>query len=297
MLEKTGRRWLRVIHIFFIAILTGGLASILVINHLPDIDPTQLFLANLSIYKIFNIVVTLSFFGIVATGIVYSVFTHWGLTKHWWIIGKWTGTLFLFLMVWIWLGPSINGMVALSDIGLNTIEQHNHYKSFQGVIAPVIILALIVVAILISITIFRPWGQRTQRYELRRGLVVGLTGLSVTLGVVFGVMGYYDLESFRSMKISSPDLNSIADGSYQGVAEYAGYEYAVQVKVMNHKISDVVIVKNRESQYAKFAEGVIDRILDKQTPDVDAITGATTTSKSLMKAVEEALEGAQDERR
>ena len=32
MLEKTGRRWLRVIHIVFIASLMGGLASILTIH-------------------------------------------------------------------------------------------------------------------------------------------------------------------------------------------------------------------------------------------------------------------------
>jgi len=292
MLEKTGRRWLRVIHIFFIAILTGGLASILVINHMLDVDTKHLFLGNLSIYQIFNLVVTWSFYGIVATGLVYSVFTHWGLTKHWWIIGKWTGTLTLFILVWVWVGPSINGMVALSDIGLGTEEQLNTYLSYERLLAPIIIIALIIVAVLISITIFRPWGQRTQKYELRRGLVVGLTGLAVLLGIVFGLLGYYDLESYRNMEISSPDLSEIPDGTYEGSAEYAGFEYSVQVLVIKHKISDIAVKKNRDSHYAKFAEGVVDRILQQQTPDVDGITGATTTSKCLMKAVEVALEGA-----
>jgi uncharacterized protein with FMN-binding domain len=33
-------------------------------------------------------------------------------------------------------------------------------------------------------------------------------------------------------------------------------------------------------------------VIEKQSPDVDGITGATTTSKCLMKAIETALEGA-----
>jgi uncharacterized protein with FMN-binding domain len=35
---------------------------------------------------------------------------------------------------------------------------------------------------------------------------------------------------------------------------------------------------------------VIPEIIKKQSPNVDAISGATTTSKALMKAVEKSLE-------
>lgn len=292
MLEKTARRWLRVIHIIFIAGLTGGLASILFINFLTDLDVSQLFVANFSIYQIFNTVVTFSFYGVVATGIVYSVFTHWGLTKHWWIIGKWTGTVALFLLVWIWLGPSINGMVALTDVGLNTPEQVEFYNQYSRGLVPSILLALLIISILVSITIFRPWGQRKQKYELRRSLIVGLTALGVILGVTLGVLGYCDLESYRNMDISSPDLSRIPDGDYLGSVNYAGFDYSVQVLVREKQIADIDVKQNRDSPYALFAEGVLPRILEKQTPNVDGITGATTTSKCLMKAVEVALEGA-----
>ncbi|MCF7807334.1 MAG: FMN-binding protein [Candidatus Marinimicrobia bacterium] len=294
MLEKTGRRWLRVIHIFFIASLTGGLASILTINLIGNLDPRELYIANYSIYALFNRVVTYSFFGVVATGIVYSVFTHWGLTRHWWIIGKWTGTVLLFLLVWVVLGPAINGMVALSDIGLDNLKGSLAYTEYHGALAPAIIAALVIIAVLISITIFRPWGQRVQKHEMRRSLVLTLTGVGVILGVSLGIMGYLDLESYRKMEISTPDLSQISDGSYEGIASYAGFDYSVQVLVIKGKISDIKVKENRESPYARFAEGVIDRILIKQTPNVDAITGATTTSKCLMKAVEIALEGASE---
>jgi len=292
MLEKTGRRWLRVIHIVFIASLLGGLASILVINYLAGLNTQQLFIANYSIYTIFNIVVTWSFYGVVVTGLIYSVFTHWGLTKHWWIIGKWTGTVLLFILVWIWLGPAINGMVALSDIGLGGTSLPHQYTEYHNTLAPVIAIAFLIMFTLISITIFRPWGQRTQKYELRRGLVLSLTGIGVVLGVGLGLMGYYDLEHYRNMEIGSPDLTLIPDGIYRGSVDYSGFEYTVAVKVFDAKIKGVGVVNNRDSDYAHFAEGIIPRVIEKQSPDVDGITGATTTSKCLMKAIEVALEGA-----
>jgi len=292
MLEKTGRRWLRVIHIVFIASLLGGLASILTINAIPGLELRQLFIANFSIYTIFNIVLTWSFYGVVTTGLIYSVFTHWGLTKHWWIIGKWTGTVILFALVWIWLGPAINGMVALSDIGMKDPAVPHSYTEYHNTLTPVITVAVLIIFILIAITIFRPWGQRDQKYEMPRGMVLTLTGIGVVLGVGLGLMGYYDLESYRNMEINSPDLTQVPDGIHRGSVTYSGFEYTVAVRVRESRIEGVVVVENRDSDYARFAEGIIPRVLEQQSPDVDGITGATTTSKCLMKAVETALEGA-----
>ena len=292
MLEKTGRRWLRVIHIVFIASLMGGLASILAIHVLPGLDTRQLFIANYSIYSLFNMVVTWSFYGVVTTGLIYSVFTHWGLTKHWWIIGKWTGTVALFILVWIWLGPAINGMVALSDIGMQESAVPHDYTEYHNTLTPVIAVALLIMFTLISITIFRPWGQRSQKYEMRRGLVLSLTGIGVVLGVGLGLIGYYDLESYRNMEIGNPDLTQVPDGIHRGSVSYSGFEYAVAVKMNEAMIVGVGVIQNRDSDYARFAEGIIPRVIEKQSPDVDGITGATTTSKCLMKAIETALEGA-----
>ena len=289
MLEKTGRRWLRVIHIVFIASLMGGLASILAIHVLPGLDTRQLFIANYSIYSLFNMVVTWSFYGVVTTGLIYSVFTHWGLTKHWWIIGKWTGTVALFILVWIWLGPAINGMVALSDIGMQESAVPHDYTEYHNTLTPVIAVALLIMFTLISITIFRPWGQRSQKYEMRRGLVLSLTGIGVVLGVGLGLIGYYDLESYRNMEIGNPDLTQVPDGIHRGSVSYSGFEYAVAVKMNEAMIVGVGVIQNRDSDYARFAEGIIPRVIEKQSPDVDGITGATTTSKCLMKAIEIAL--------
>ncbi len=47
---------------------------------------------------------------------------------------------------------------------------------------------------------------------------------------------------------------------------------------------------DRDSKYEIYSRPVTDRILENQNANVDGITGATTTSKCIMKAVENALE-------
>jgi uncharacterized protein with FMN-binding domain len=93
----------------------------------------------------------------------------------------------------------------------------------------------------------------------------------------------------RRMEISNADLTKVLDGVYQGDFTYGGFTFLVEVGVTNHKIENIKILKNMETSHAKHVEGVIERIIQKQSPNVDAITGATTTSKALMKAVENAL--------
>lgn len=68
-----------------------------------------------------------------------------------------------------------------------------------------------------------------------------------------------------------------------------GFTYEVTAIVQDHMITDLKVTKNRNSAYARFAEGVIHRIIKNQNANVDVITGATTTSKALMKAAENAL--------
>ncbi len=80
------------------------------------------------------------------------------------------------------------------------------------------------------------------------------------------------------------------DGIYRGAFTYGGFTYEVEAVLKGGVIKDILVLKNRDSKYARLAEGVTDRIKKSNSLDVDAVTGATTTSKALMKAVENALD-------
>jgi uncharacterized protein with FMN-binding domain len=91
------------------------------------------------------------------------------------------------------------------------------------------------------------------------------------------------------MEIAHADVANLADGIYRGEAEVGSYTYKTEVTVQDHRITDVKFHDQRDSPYVRYAEGVAPKILAAQSPNVDTVTGATTTSKALMKAVEQAL--------
>jgi uncharacterized protein with FMN-binding domain len=101
----------------------------------------------------------------------------------------------------------------------------------------------------------------------------------------------------RQMDIKDIDINQIQDGDYTGSFSYCGFDYEVKTTVNRHKIENIVVLHNRDTNHAKRAEGVIAEILKNQTPDVDAVAGATTTSKALMKAVENSLSADQSKKK
>lgn len=99
-----------------------------------------------------------------------------------------------------------------------------------------------------------------------------------------------EVKAVRAMPINHVDLAQVKDGTYPGNFTYGGFTYEVVVTVLNHGIKNITITKNRNTSHAQKAEGVMSRILEQQKNDVDAVSGATTTSKALLKAVENALE-------
>ena len=88
------------------------------------------------------------------------------------------------------------------------------------------------------------------------------------------------------------DIADVSDGIYIG--EYdVNFIYAkVEVTVENGKIVSINILKHRHER-GKAAETIIDKIIDEQKIDVDAVSGATNSSTVIKKAVENALKGEQ----
>jgi uncharacterized protein with FMN-binding domain len=97
----------------------------------------------------------------------------------------------------------------------------------------------------------------------------------------------------RNMEIAEINLADIKDGSYRGEFSYVSFTYIVNVTVSGNRITGIQVVQNRDSSYAKKAEGVMANIIQAQSLQVDTVSGATTTSKALLKAVENALVQAQ----
>ena len=87
------------------------------------------------------------------------------------------------------------------------------------------------------------------------------------------------------------------DGVYTASAEGFGGPITVQVTILNDKIDYITIVsaEGETSSYFTRARHVISTILDEQTPEMDAISGATYSSIGILNAVKSALASAATE--
>ncbi|MBO1263566.1 FMN-binding protein [Proteiniclasticum sp. SCR006] len=97
-----------------------------------------------------------------------------------------------------------------------------------------------------------------------------------------------NLEKLTNEPIHDVELSEIPDGSYVG--EYSVFPVHVKVEVLmkDHEISDIVILEHDHGKGAD-AEAITDTILEQQSLDVDAVSGATYSSLVIIKAVEDAL--------
>lgn len=95
-------------------------------------------------------------------------------------------------------------------------------------------------------------------------------------------------KSVKELKIGSIDLSRISDGEYSGNCD-VDYIYAkVIVTVKNNKIVNINLSEHRNEK-GKSAEIIPDMVVKSQSTQVDTVTGATNSSKVILKAIENAL--------
>ena len=113
------------------------------------------------------------------------------------------------------------------------------------------------------------------------------------LVLCFGIVGFLKLKSesnkaINSIQISNIDLTSVDDGSYFGEYSSGPCSAKVKVYVKNHKIEKISLLKHKNGMGSK-AETIVDDVVNKQTLDVDTVSGATVSSKVILKSIENAL--------
>ena len=282
-MKKLKGSWLSILktlHLLFVTSFFGGLAASLVILGTGaaggiDAGPKE---SYIMLYRINTLVVYYSLFGLTLTAIIYGLYSKWGILKHRWIIIKW---LLLFVIAGIYIvayKPSISGIAALSSGGQIDRETINLFTDLfrKSIVTSVLILSLLLIIFFIGHAAFA-------LQDVDISLIV--------LSAGFFIMGWINLNRLRTMPIESPDLSTISDSIYKGSLSDGGGVYSVEVEIDNHRISKINLETDRDSKYVDYARPVINRVIEEQTLTVDAITGATTTSKCILKAVEEALNG------
>lgn len=285
---------LKTFHVGFIAVTFGGIIALEVILFLKLSNQSMTFTNDLDyiIYKLNNGIIYYSFLGIVATTIIYGLFTSWGLLRFYWIIIKWI-LLFVFVILFIiFFSPSINALTSLSDSGMQLGTGRKEYINLLNNSFQLNLMLILILTTIFFISTIKPFGKRKSDL-LSDNRIARISILClVIISVASGVFGSINLNRLRNMKIQNPDIKNYADGIYKGEFIGGGGTFSADVEINNHKIKNIQINATRDSKYVRFAEPVIQRIIKAQDVNVDAITGATTTSKCIMKSVENAFKEA-----
>ncbi|HSK69427.1 MAG TPA: FMN-binding protein [Candidatus Limnocylindria bacterium] len=118
---------------------------------------------------------------------------------------------------------------------------------------------------------------------------VGLAMLAML--VVAGVAAFQGMGEVRGLTIGAVDLARVPDGAFEGEYKAGRFHYKVLVTVEGAKVTDVETLTAPMGREGVL-QGLEQRVLDEQTPALDAVTGASLDGKAWLKAVENALAGA-----
>lgn len=115
----------------------------------------------------------------------------------------------------------------------------------------------------------------------------------IVIGIALGIKYLISVENYRkevaAIVIKDVNLNKVADGHYIGSYDVNFIAAKVQVNVKNHTIVSIKLLKHKTERGQK-AEVIPERVVKAQSLKVDTITGATNSSKVILKAIQNALE-------
>lgn len=111
----------------------------------------------------------------------------------------------------------------------------------------------------------------------------------VLIAVMFGVMNKMNKEVLDEQVNAEIDMEQVADGTYTGSSDGGLVKVEVEVEVKDHKIVNINLLKH-ECGTGKPAESMLEEMVKKNTHDVDYVSGATASSRTIRNAVNQALQ-------
>jgi len=128
----------------------------------------------------------------------------------------------------------------------------------------------------------------------RKNILFLILAVILVVGGAFAAKYFSDLSSYRQaveeITIGEVNLATIPDGIYTGSSEAVWVGATVEVTVKDHRITDIKL-DHRHGQ-GEAAEVITDHVIEAQSLQVDTISGVTSSSKVILKAIENALMGA-----
>lgn len=123
-------------------------------------------------------------------------------------------------------------------------------------------------------------------------VILGLLAAVAIAGFAIKANIENNLNQLADVAIPEVDLSRIEDGTYTGSYKVFPVSTKVEVTVENHNITYIDLIEHKNGQGAP-AEVIPGQVIKAQSLAVDAVTGATYSSKVILLAIENALNGSE----
>ena len=125
--------------------------------------------------------------------------------------------------------------------------------------------------------------------KIVRTVLIIVAAVVVLMGVMIGVNVTQTVRALKQHVNEPIDMAQVADGTYRGESDGGLVKVEVEVEVKDHKIVNINLLKH-ECGKGKPAESILEEMVKRNTDDVDGVSGATASSKTIRNAVNQALQ-------
>jgi uncharacterized protein with FMN-binding domain len=123
-------------------------------------------------------------------------------------------------------------------------------------------------------------------------VIIAAVSIIILCGGIYFIKYMSDFKKYKeiikSISIGKIDLAKVKDGDYSGKFDAIFVGAKVNVEVKNHEIVKVDLVEHKNER-GKGAEVIPERVLKAQSLQVDTVSGATNSSRVILKSIENAL--------
>lgn len=129
--------------------------------------------------------------------------------------------------------------------------------------------------------------------------VLLIFGSAMGFGVLLVIGGMVwlssNLDTLESVELSHSSFSTLEDGVYIGQCDEGRWETSVEVTVVDGALTSIRLVEDVTFPEQGVFEQIKREVLERETLDVDAVSGATLTSNAYLTAIDKALKEAGDE--
>lgn len=119
-------------------------------------------------------------------------------------------------------------------------------------------------------------------------LLLILSGIIVSALVIFIIFSSAARRSLAIIENNEIDMSLVQNGIYTGHSELGPVKVDVKVEVENHRLKNIELLRH-ECGLGHPADLIVEKMVEKNTWDVDTVSGATVSSETIKNAVNKAL--------